>query len=71
MIKDDMDWLFTNKCKYCGCELGYKPNSERIICKKCGKVTYKNKKSQFENTLKRKILEEKKNEIKRRNKENN
>lgn len=58
MIKEEMDWLHSNKCKYCGCELEFKTGSERIICKNCSKINYKNKKIKFQNELKRKILNE-------------
>ena len=61
MIKEELDWLQSNKCRYCGFELAYKTNTERIICRNCGKENYKNKKIKFYNKLKRKILEEKRN----------
>ena len=61
MAKDELEWLHSNKCKYCGFELSYRSNSERIICRNCKKVNYKNKKVRFENELKRKILKERNN----------
>lgn len=57
-MRDEMEWLHSHKCKYCGFELAYTSNSERIICKNCGKTNYKNKKIKFENLLKRNILKE-------------
>lgn len=63
MAKNEMEWLHSNKCRYCGNELTYKSNSERIICRVCRRINYKNSKVKFENKLKRKILEVKKNEI--------
>ena len=44
MIKEDLDWLQSNKCRYCNCELPFLSNSGRIICRVCGKENYKNKK---------------------------
>ena len=63
MIKEKMDWLHSNKCRYCKSELLHLSNSERIICRVCGKVNYKNRKVKFKNELKRKILEVRKNEF--------
>lgn len=60
MAKEELEWLHSNKCRYCGNELYFKSNTERIICMKCKKVNYKNEKVKFEYKLKRKILEEKK-----------
>jgi len=57
MAKNELEWLHSNKCRYCGNELSFRSNSERIICRYCGKTNYKNKKVKFENKLKRKILE--------------
>lgn len=62
MIKEDLDWLQSNKCRYCNCELPFLSNSEKIICKVCGKVNYKNRKIKFKDKLKRKILEVKKDD---------
>lgn len=59
MIKDEMRWLHSNKCRYCGWELAFRSTSERIICRNCGRINYKNRKVKFQNKLKRKILEEK------------
>ena len=59
-----MKWLHSNKCKYCGWELAFRSTSERIICRNCGRINYKNKKVKFENQLKKHILNEK-----RKNKE--
>ncbi len=59
MVKEEIKWLHSSKCKYCGYELGFLLSTERIICKNCGKVNYKSKKIKFMNKLKRKILEEK------------
>lgn len=61
MVREEMDWLRSNKCRYCGSELQHKTGTERIICRVCGKVNYKNKKIKFENELKRKILHERHN----------
>ena len=60
MARDEMDWLHSNKCKYCKCELDFRTGTERVICKFCGRINYKNKKVKFQNILKRKILDEKK-----------
>lgn len=60
MIKEELDWLQSNKCKYCGYELTFKTGTERIICRNCGKMNYKNSKVKFINLLKRKILQERK-----------
>lgn len=60
MAKDEMSWLHSNKCKYCGCELGFRTGSERIICKRCKKINYKNKKVKFENELRKQMLKRKK-----------
>lgn len=62
MIKEEMDWLQSNKCRYCKNELPFISSSEKIICRVCGRMNYKNKKIKFENKLKRKLLEVKKNE---------
>ena len=62
MAKEEMEWLHSNKCKYCGSELAYKSNSERIICRICGKTNYKNKKVEFENILRKEIMKGNKNE---------
>lgn len=59
MVREKLDWLNFNKCRYCGWKLSYKSNSERIICRHCGRINYKNSKVKFQNKLKRKILEEK------------
>lgn len=61
MARKELDWLHSNKCRYCGTELYYYSNLERIICRNCGKTNYKNKKVRFENKLKRKILHERHN----------
>ena len=58
MARDEMDWLHSNKCKYCGSELDFRTGTEKVICKHCKKINYKNKKVKFENLLKRKILNE-------------
>ena len=60
-MRDEMDWLHSTKCRYCGWELAFKNNAERIICKNCGKTNYKNRKIKFENLLKRNILKERRN----------
>lgn len=57
-MKEELDWLHSSKCKYCGFELSYSSCSERLICKNCGRTNYKNKKIKFENLLKRNILKE-------------
>lgn len=59
-MKKELDWLKSNKCKYCGCELAYSFGSERIICRSCGEINYKNSKVKFQNKLKRNILKIKK-----------
>lgn len=59
MERNELDWLHSNKCKYCGFELAFRSGIERIICRNCGKMNYKNRKVKFHNKLKRKILEEK------------
>ena len=58
-MKNELDWLQSNKCKYCGFELAFRSNTERVYCKNCGKENFKNRKIKFTNKLKRKILEEK------------
>lgn len=58
-MKNELDWLQSNKCKYCGFELAFRSNVERVYCKNCGKENFKNRKIKFTNKLKRKILEEK------------
>lgn len=58
MEKVELDWLHSNKCKYCGYELAFRSGTERVICRNCGKMNYKNRKVKFHNKLKRKILEE-------------
>lgn len=56
MAKEEMDWLHSNKCKYCGCELAFRNCSERIICRRCKKINYKNKKVAFQNEIKKRML---------------
>ena len=56
MARNDMDWMHVNICKYCGSKISYKSNSERIICRHCKKMNYKNKKIEFENLLKKQIM---------------
>lgn len=63
MAKREMDWLYVNICKYCGSKISYRSNSERIICRHCKKMNYKNKKVEFENLLKKQMMKGKKNEI--------
>ena len=52
MARDEMDWLHSNKCKYCKCELDFRTGTERVICKFCGRINYKNKKVKFQNIFK-------------------
>ena len=61
MVKEELNWLHSNKCKYCKRELDFRTGAERIICIFCGKINYKNKKVEFQNKLRRKILEGKRN----------
>ena len=57
MLAVENVWLTTNKCRYCGAELGFKSGTERIICKNCGRVNFKDKKVRFENILRQKRIE--------------
>ncbi len=56
MAKEELDWLQSNKCKYCGCELAFKSGSERIICRRCGKINYKNRKVEFSNIMRKRLM---------------
>lgn len=61
MIKDEMNWLHSSKCKYCGCELEIRTSFEKTICRNCGRTNYRSKKIEFQNRIKKKILKEKRN----------
>ena len=56
MIKEEINWLRSSKCKYCGCELEARYGFEKTKCRICGKVNYRNKKLEFENKLRKTIM---------------